>query len=53
MGHEGINIAFNYAHLYPSKQKALADKLNEDRGDVDEQRKRRRSKYYGEDIQTG
>lgn len=35
MGHEGINITFNYAHLYPFKQKALADKLNEDRGDVD------------------
>ena len=35
MGHEGINITFNYAHLYPSKQKALADNLNEDRGDVD------------------
>lgn len=35
MGHEGINITFNYAHLYPSKQKALADRLNEDRGDVD------------------
>jgi len=35
MGHEGINITFNYAHLYPSKQKALADKLNEDRGDID------------------
>ena len=35
MGHEGINITLNYAHLYPSKQKALADKLNEDRGDVD------------------
>lgn len=37
MGHEGINITFNYAHLYPSKQKALADKLNEDRGDVAEE----------------
>ena len=35
MGHEGINITFNYAHLYPSKQKALADKLNEDRGNAD------------------
>ena len=34
MGHEGINITFNYAHLYPSKQKALADKLNEDRGNL-------------------
>jgi integrase len=32
MGHEGIQITYNYAHLYPSKQKALADKLNEDRG---------------------
>ena len=37
MGHEGINITFNYAHLYPSKQKALAEKLNDDRGEsVDE-----------------
>ena len=35
MGHEGINITFNYAHFYPSKQKALADRLNEDRSDVD------------------
>ena len=35
MGYEGINITFNYAHLYPSKQKVLADRLNEDRGDVD------------------
>lgn len=31
MGHEGIAITYNYAHLYPSKQKALADKLDEDR----------------------
>ena len=36
MGHEGINITFNYAHLYPSKQKAPAEKLDEDRGDPDE-----------------
>lgn len=36
MGHEGINITFNYAHLYPSKQKTLAEKLDEDRGDPDE-----------------
>lgn len=35
MGHEGINITFHYAHLYPSKQKALADKLNEDRENMD------------------
>jgi integrase len=39
MGHEGIQITYNYAHLYPSKQKALADKLNEDRG-------------VGDDIET-
>jgi integrase len=31
MGHEGISITYNYAHLYPSKQKELADKLDEDR----------------------
>lgn len=36
MGHEGINITYNYAHLYPSKQKALAEKLDEDRGDPNE-----------------
>lgn len=35
MIYEGINITLNYAHLYPSKQKVLADKLNEDRGDID------------------
>lgn len=35
MGHEGINITFNYAHLYPSKQVALAEKLNEDRGNIE------------------
>lgn len=37
MGHEGINITYNYAHLYPSKQKALAEKLNEDREDTEEE----------------
>lgn len=31
MGHEGVSITYNYSHLYPSKQKTLADKLNEDR----------------------
>lgn len=31
MGHEGINITYNYAHLYPSTQKTLAEKLNADR----------------------
>lgn len=37
MGHEGISVTYNYAHLYPSKQKALADKLNEDRKNADEE----------------
>ena len=31
LGHEGIAVTFNYAHLYPSKQIALAEKLNEER----------------------
>ena len=31
MGHEGISVTYTYSHLYPSKQKSMADKLNEDR----------------------
>lgn len=31
LGHEGISVTYTYSHLYPSKQKFLADKLNEDR----------------------
>ena len=31
MGHESISVTFTYSHLYPSKQKSLADKLNTDR----------------------
>lgn len=34
MGHEGVSITLNYAHLYPSKQRVIADRLNEDRGEV-------------------
>ena len=30
LGHEGIAVTYNYAHLYPSKQKELAEKLNQD-----------------------
>ena len=37
MGHEGISVTYNYAHLYPSKQKVLADKLNEDKKSADEE----------------
>lgn len=31
LGHESISVTFTYSHLYPSKQKGLADKLNADR----------------------
>jgi integrase len=31
LGHEGIAVTYNYAHLYPSKQFELADRLNQDR----------------------
>ena len=31
MVHESISVTFTYSHLYPSKQKSLADKLNADR----------------------
>ncbi|MFI3255001.1 MAG: site-specific integrase [Eubacteriales bacterium] len=33
MGHESIDITLNYAHLYPSKQIEMAEKLNIERGD--------------------
>lgn len=38
MGHESISVTFTYSHLYPSKQKSLADKLNEDREKALEQK---------------
>lgn len=31
MGHEGISVTYTYSHLYPSKQRAMADRLNENR----------------------
>lgn len=31
MGHEGIDITLHYAHMFPSAQKDMADKLNEER----------------------
>ena len=31
MGHESISVTYTYSHLYPSKQKSLAAKLNADR----------------------
>lgn len=35
LGHEGISVTYTYSHLYPSKQKELADRLDEDHGDGD------------------
>ena len=38
LGHESISVTFTYSHLYPSKQKSLADKLNADREKMMEQK---------------
>ncbi len=35
LGHEGISVTYTYSHLYPSKQKELADRLDADHGDGD------------------
>ena len=32
VGHESIDITYNYAHLFPSKQAEMADKLDIERG---------------------
>ena len=32
VGHDSIDITYNYAHLFPSKQTEMADKLNMERG---------------------
>jgi integrase len=32
VGHESIDITYRYAHLFPSKQSEMADKLNIERG---------------------
>ena len=34
VGHESINITYNYAHLFPSTQTDMASKLNSFRGEV-------------------
>lgn len=34
VGHESINITYNYAHLFPSTQNDMADKLNNFRKEV-------------------
>ena len=32
VGHESVEITYRYAHLFPSVQKEMADKLNVERG---------------------
>ena len=34
VGHESIDITYRYAHLFPSKQVDMANKLDEERGDL-------------------
>lgn len=33
VGHESIDITYNYAHMFPSTQLDMANKLNEERGE--------------------
>jgi len=33
VGHESINITYRYAHMFPSKQAEMADRLNFERGE--------------------
>lgn len=30
LGHESISVTYQYAHLYPSKQRSMAERMNED-----------------------
>ena len=30
LGHESISVTYQYAHLYPSKQRTMAERMNED-----------------------
>ena len=32
VGHESIEITYNYAHMFPSRQAEMADKLDVERG---------------------
>ena len=34
VGHESIDITYRYAHLFPSRQDEMANKLNEERGNL-------------------
>ena len=33
VGHESVDITYSYAHLFPSKQAEMADKLDMERGE--------------------
>lgn len=35
VGHESIDITYRYAHLFPSKQTEMADKLDDERSKID------------------
>ena len=35
LGHESIDITYRYAHLFPTKQKEIAEKLNVERDEED------------------
>ncbi len=39
MGHESIDITYRYAHLFPTKQNEIADKLDIERGENDVSKK--------------
>lgn len=41
VGHESIDITYRYAHLFPTRQKEIANKLNEERGVFDVSKKPR------------
>ncbi len=38
MGHESIRVTFRYAHLFPSKQNEMADRLDKERSSHDRER---------------
>ena len=34
VGHESIDITYRYAHLFPTRQEEMANKLNLEKGDL-------------------
>ena len=37
LGHESMSVTMTYSHLYPSKQRKMADRLNQDHERMEEQ----------------